>query len=464
MHAGAIAGRPVPLPPRVIVVGALGAAGLIGVGIAGSPPVGVAMLLVAGFVPLALLNLPLALATWIPLVFVMRLGLFSVAPLAGLMLLVLAWFGTLRRHNERIAALLALHARTFALAGALLLWLALSAAWAADADEALNSLWYWLAAAAVLVLTATAGASRERARLLAGAFVIGAILSVLVGLIGLDPQVPDSALQTASEGRFTGGSADPNYLAAGLIPAVLLLSGLVRRRVPVRNLALLAAAALLTLGLAATESRGGLIAAGVAVLGALAFFRGRRPYVVILVVALASVAAAWFSVSPEAWERVTTFDEGGNGRTDLWQVAWRMTADHPVAGVGLNNFVVEAKEYVRQPGSLEFVNLIAERPHVAHNTYLQFLAETGVIGLALFLALLGASLRAAWLSAQRFTDQHDHEMAALARATLVAVLAAGASSFFISNGDDWRLWVLLGLGPALLGASRAAPTEQTRAG
>ncbi len=194
----------------------------------------------------------------------------------------------------------------------------------------------------------------------------------------------------------------------------------------------------------------------------LLFFRGRRPFVVVFVALAGAVAAAFFSLDPGAWERVTTFDDGGNGRADLWQVAWRMTGDHPVIGVGLNNFVVEARDYVRQPGALEFVDLIAERPHVAHNTFLQLLAETGIVGLALFLGLLGASLRAAWLAVAEFRRQGDLRAEALARAALLATVAAAIASAFISNGNDWRLWILLGFGPALLSAARSVPG--TRAG
>lgn len=453
-------------PPKLIAAAALGGALFVGVAIAASPPKGVALLLALGYVPLALINLPLALAAWIPLVFVMRLGLFSVAPLAALMLLGGAWLGTLARQDGTALATVRLHRRVLTLTAGFLIWITLSASWASVPGNTLQDAWQWVAGGLTLALVATVATTPHRVRLVAGAFVIGAVASVLVSLVGVDPPGSASALQTASEadrGRLSGGSADPNFLAAGIVPAVILLSGLLHRRLPLRNLALAAAMGVLTVGLVATESRGGLISTAVAIVGALVFFRGRRPYVVVLVALLASVAAAWFSVYPSALERLTTFDDGGTGRTELWEVARRMSADHPVLGVGLNNFIVEAGDYVRQPGSLEFVNLIAERPHVAHNTYLQLLAETGVIGLAVFLAIFAASLRAAWLAAAGFARRGDHQMAALSRAALVAVLAGGVSSFFISNGSDWRLWVLLGLGPALLGAVRAPAPGRTTA-
>ncbi len=133
-----------------------------------------------------------------------------------------------------------------------------------------------------------------------------------------------------------------------------------------------------------------------------------------------------------------------------------MSLDHPLGGVGLNNFRLESSAYVREPGSLEHVELITERPHVVHNAYLQLLAEEGVVGLGLFLALALGCMAAAWHAARRFDASRRQGLAALARAILLAIGGALVASWFISNATDKRLWALLALGPALL----AVATEQ----
>jgi O-antigen ligase len=197
------------------------------------------------------------------------------------------------------------------------------------------------------------------------------------------------------------------------------------------------------------------VVAGVA---ALLFYRGRRPHVLILFAALAAVAVMWFSVNPNAWQRVSEFDSSGSGRSALWTVAWRITEDHPVIGVGLDNFIEEAPKYTREPGQLAVVHNIAEKPHVAHNVYLQFLAETGFIGLIPFVLLLCACAHAAWLAGRQFDRKQDPNMAALARACLVAIIAFAAASFFLSDGNDVRFWLLLALGPIMHGIATRAPT------
>ena len=170
----------------------------------------------------------------------------------------------------------------------------------------------------------------------------------------------------------------------------------------------------------------------------------------------------WFSLNPHAWERISQFDSSGTGRTALWTVAWRITRGSPGHGVGLDNFVEQAPKYTLEPGKLELVNNIAERPHVAHNVYLQFLAETGFIGAILFVLLVLGCMRAAWRAARIFDLKGDPDMAALARGCLVALIAFAAASFFLSDGNDVRFWLLLALGPIMYGVAVRFPPRTVR--
>ena len=51
-----------------------------------------------------------------------------------------------------------------------------------------------------------------------------------------------------------------------------------------------------------------------------------------------------------------------------------------------------------------------DEPHVAHNIYLGFLAELGIVGLGLFLVIVGGSLRTAALAARGFARSGDREL------------------------------------------------------
>jgi len=63
------------------------------------------------------------------------------------------------------------------------------------------------------------------------------------------------------------------------------------------------------------------------------------------------------------------FDGLKQQRYDLWQRAFEMWRESPILGIGL-------QEYLRR------------EQMVVHNTYLQVLTETGIVGLALYLAIL----------------------------------------------------------------------------
>jgi O-antigen ligase len=172
-----------------------------------------------------------------------------------------------------------------------------------------------------------------------------------------------------------------------------------------------------------------------------------------------------FSLSPSGLKRITHV-ENDQPRSELWLVAWRMAEDHPVAGVGLNNFQHRAGDYVRRPGALRNVELYADRQLLAHNSVLEILAGTGLPGALLYVGLLAACVAAALRAARRFDARREPASADLARAIAVATIAMLSASAFLSIPTDQRTWLLLALGPTLLGiASRAprwAPSASTR--
>src|SRR5262249_725088 len=79
--------------------------------------------------------------------------------------------------------------------------------------------------------------------------------------------------------------------------------------------------------------------------------------------------------APVDWRRSEDINSA-NSRLNYWKAGWDMFTHHPVFGIGLCNFTSLIARYI--PG--EF--------HVTHNTYLQLLAETGLMGFLLFMAML----------------------------------------------------------------------------
>jgi putative inorganic carbon (HCO3(-)) transporter len=192
-------------------------------------------------------------------------------------------------------------------------------------------------------------------------------------------------------GRITSLLFHYNSLAGYLnvvIPAALGTTLLVRNR-GLRYLGFLS----LTTALAAlylTGSRGGLIACAGIFLAGLWYFVPRRATVLVMIASLLLAAAIavplstemGFSRSQGAGDQ-NAEDMSREGRLALWGAAGLIFLDHPVLGAGYGNFKFLFHNYV--PGVEDNID--------AHNLYLQFLSETGIVGFAVFFYLITAFAR-----------------------------------------------------------------------
>lgn len=453
-----------PLPaPILIGTAALLSALLAGMLTAANVPLGLAFAVAVCYGAIVLLNLPLGVVLWVVLIFVEYLAAVSVGPFAAGILLAFGWVGTLRERRAVTDAVFAQVPRLPVLIVLLLGWSSLSLIYARDSRAAWGGLWSWGVAMATLVLIATTIDRVQRVRWLVVAFATGACLSVALGL-GAALVSGGLGTQVTAEGRLQGGGADPNYFAAGLVAALVLVIWLAThsRRFEMRWLAALGAG-LVVIGIAASQSRGALVGIAAVAVTSLLVYRGRRLQIAGIMVVLVAVASVYFVGAPGAWQRVSNFSGGGTGREDVWTVALRVAEAHPVAGVGLQNFPHYSAQFTREPGVLKRVDIIEGHHAVVHNSYLQMLAETGFVGLGLFLALVVYCMRAMLQAAREFSRRRDRLLDGLARAVLIATTGLLASSFFISNGPDKRLWVLLALGPVLLAIARSPVPGQVAA-
>jgi hypothetical protein len=134
--------------------------------------------------------------------------------------------------------------------------------------------------------------------------------------------------------------------------------------------------------------------------------------------------------SPDTPHLVSGF--GGAGRYDIWRVAGDIFADHPVVGIGVDNFSVD---FLRE-------RTIDDNPLYPHSVELRLLQQTGLVGTGLFAAFLGAVAVAGWGSLRRGPSARR----GLAGAALLVFV------YWLVHGSiDW-LWEI----PALSAAAFAA--------
>jgi O-antigen ligase len=286
---------------------------------------------------------------------------------------------------------------------------------------------------------------REHAVWIIGAFVLGAVVSALIGLL------------QSSGARLAGGIGDSDGEAALLVAAMTLDAGLIAtlpRGSALRSIAIVGAL-IMGVGLIDTGSRGGLVALGVVLVAAVLLggrWRGRAAGVVLLIAVLAPFYL--FALAPSAAVQHLS-SSSSTGRTDLWKVGLKMWEANPLGGVGSGNFAVAAVHYVQTAGPLSRADLIVDVPHAAHNTYLEIIDELGVPGLVAFLTIALASIASALRAARLYERAGDTRFELLSRSLALAVIALLTSDIFITNEYEHLLWLLLALPPALLAVARA---------
>jgi O-antigen ligase len=140
-----------------------------------------------------------------------------------------------------------------------------------------------------------------------------------------------------------------------------------------------------------TQSRGAWIGAVVAIAALIVLLRRRSwlPSATLMAFGLLGVAV-FAALGSAITERVASFGNAAAlSRLPLMALAFDVIVDHPVLGVGANNFAHVLPSYITVQYSGEWISTV-------HNKYLLVWAETGIIGLAAWLWFLGRSISAAF--------------------------------------------------------------------
>lgn len=430
---------------------ALAAAVLVGIGATASPRRTVEAALALGLVLLIIRSLLFGAMLFVVVTFPSNLphtaGVGStLAKPVGAALAVSWLFAVLStRDRSRLRLLLRDEPLVAYLAIAFAAWAVISQVWAFDSSVARSEASRLLQVILLLFIVFTVVQTGRELRLIAWAYVAASGATATYALA--------SGVTTA--GRLTGGIANANMFAAELIAALSL--GVFMLALPMRRavrLVLIAILAVDTLAFARTGSRGGLVALGVAFMIAVVVAGPLRARIVSGGLVLAAAAVVYYTTFAPAQlrEHVTNVTpQASASRTDLWKIALRMTRDHLFDGVGLGNFRLLEFNYLPQTVNLLNVQEELHLGLVAHNTYFEILAELGIIGLALFLALCGAVAAVAVRSLGELARRHD-PAALVTRGLLVGTGGLAVAYFFDSGQYEKQLWLLF----ALLAASAAA--------
>lgn len=286
----------------------------------------------------------------------------------------------------------------------------------------------------------------RQARSLTAGAISGAVvvaLGGLTGFLGLDAIDPDN-------GRLAGPVGDPNYYAQFQAVAVVLAARFAlsaREGVHVRFGALIAT----SLGMwavIASESRGGLvtifIVMGLIFVGMPPRHRRRALVIgaVLVVLALGTgtgdrLSRAPGSVTGALSEEDAIEDTAVAGRVSENLAAVRMFIDHPVFGVGWANYPRRYLDY-----SPEIAIDARAQERQAHNYHLEVLAETGLVGALVWLAILIAVF--GLIGEVRHDPDAPPGSGVLADAWRLALWAWVLTSIFLHDIHPDLQWFLIG--------------------
>ena len=240
-----------------------------------------------------------------------------------------------------------------------------------------------------------------------------------------------------------GLTYDPNDMATVLAVGFPLAVGLVGRAAGVRRLLLLAVILAFGAAVAASASRGGMVAFGVGAVVLAAGQPGTKRIMYLTALGLGAIVV-WFSAGPVFRERAATLltvqsdynlQDRNNGRIAIWKRGVTYFLDHPVLGVGAGNFEVAEGVALAARGELG-------RWSSSHNAYIQAFADLGAVGGAVFLSLLGVS---GWQARRLWRPPRSRLSPSFHRPELLAAVCAfGVGACFLSFAYSGTLIGLVG--------------------
>ncbi len=246
--------------------------------------------------------------------------------------------------------------------------------------------------------------------------------------------------------RVGGLSNDPNDTALLLLAGIpLTLYWGVHTKAVYLKLFFYAFFALIIGAVVLTQSRGGFVALCLLLL----CIYLRKPTVVTTALGVVLVSVGLLFTPETYWERINTLvtgEERGrslSGRMMYVERGVGAFMNNPALGVGMGNF---GKAISITNSSAVYVGQQKTDHKAAHNMYLEFFVENGLIAGIIFLAIFSIAL----IQLIRYDKSNESEFSVYGigfclAMSLAAMLFAG---LFLSQGKNSVLWFFVGLGLA----------------
>ncbi|MBW7937249.1 MAG: O-antigen ligase family protein [Flavobacteriales bacterium] len=277
----------------------------------------------------------------------------------------------------------------------------------------------------------------QKIKVVMGAFVIAALVSAIYsiprGFVG----------ETISESvRIAGLAGGANTAARYFIVAIAFISYLrSENKYFLMRLLLLIAIGILLYGTILTLSRTGLLLLAGLISMSFVFQRANKNRLQVIIIIVVAIAVIWtyaenlLGILSTILPSVVEGSDTVGLRYGLWQAGLRMWADHPILGVGMGRYVENLATYgwdLIPPHRLQLT---------AHNMYIAVLAETGLVGLGIFLAALIQNIA----DLRHSGANEEKTLSSLSHTWLIVFLLLLLGGVTKTDQIDKLLWISIGI-------------------
>ena len=282
--------------------------------------------------------------------------------------------------------------------------------------------------------------SRSEIKSILWIMVVAGTLAALIGLYqtffgaAADSQGETSLLLSTRAETLTH---DPNYLALVTVPLIPLAAGLLKiDKSLIRKIFLIGLIAILAGTTFLTLSRMGMLCLLSSLIMILHKERRHKKFVISAIFALILMI---FLIPENVIEGVRILqdfrgDDSVQQRLRILNGGFNMFLDHPIFGVGIGNFLTQ---------SLHYTNTLL--PRLAHNTFLEIVAEMGIFGLVIFVSIIFYTLKDMSQLQRFYQAQQDEQFLEFIRSIRISFLVFLVGSLFLTAGPITTFWMLVAL-------------------
>ena len=241
--------------------------------------------------------------------------------------------------------------------------------------------------------------------------------------------------------RVRGTMDDPNEFAGAMVVRTMIavgFLGVVTKKY--QRVLLVSSILILVYSVLLSGSRGGILGLSVAFLAYILTRNDKSKGVWLVIFSVIFIVG--LTIMPLSLkQRIGLVETGANVGNNLDRrvtyllLGQELIKENPLLGIGLDGF---ATAYAQS----EYRFLSTSSGRIAHNTYLEIATGTGILGLSLFLILLGYPYLKSWKISR---VKNTPELAKISAGLFAALSGFFVVAFFLSQQYEKTLWLLIGL-------------------